>query len=144
MLRPDRLLPVERACEVFGFDQTDLGQIRTLYIEGKEAVYLADCSKLFLELDGKEQPIAINPQLLDEASAARAVSLTLPRLKRLRSSGAIRPPAYTVVGGPLNSSGRGRRTYLYDIDELKTQLLNQSSGGVDLDAWATAKAGGRA
>jgi hypothetical protein len=132
MLNSDRLLPVDRAVELFGFEPDDLLAVKTLLLEGREVIYLADAARIDLKLDGEKRPETIKTSLLREEAAARAVSLTRRQLCKLRANGVITPPAWTLIAG--SDSGKGRRVYLYDLQELVSQI-KRLSGVSSVNQW---------
>ncbi|MDR2152424.1 MAG: hypothetical protein LBO72_06355 [Helicobacteraceae bacterium] len=134
MLNSDRLLPIDRAVELFGFAPDDLRAVKTLSLEGREVIYLADAARIYLKLDNENRAAdqTIKTSLLNEESAARAVSLTRRQLRKLRTNGAITPPAWTLIAG--SEQGKGRRVYLYDLQELVAQI-KRFSGVSSIDQW---------
>jgi hypothetical protein len=129
----DRLLPVERAIEIFGFNPEELRFAQILSLEGREVIHLADAARIYLKVDSqKEADTVYNIALLREKEAAKSVSLTQGQLRRLRISRLITPPAFTQVSG--SEYGRGRRLYLYDPQELVKQIKRLSST-LSLEQW---------
>ncbi|GHV59177.1 hypothetical protein FACS1894103_2060 [Campylobacterota bacterium] len=140
-MNAEKLLTVDQAKTFFEVDDSDLRTVRMLELNGTKVVYLVDLCRVFIHAKSHEWIAPITPKLLPEDRAAAAIGLSAFQLSNLRKERAITPPAFTQVSGTVE--GKGKRVYLYDIDELAKQIKGMSSEGVAAQ-WQADRLAGRA